>query len=158
MISFWQTDKLLIPVIRKYGCTMLDSLYLMPDDYTQEQVNDLWEVAQADGRIYPANYPKHGNEIASWSLWLGSLWTGGDPMHIENAYHPLSFSRISTSRDYRCAEYEREILKWYLSNVKENHFTVGDGIGNTLWDSMNRPDIMKAYSTFVEKVIVLEAP
>lgn len=142
MIRFRQTDPLLLPVVQTYGCAVLDSIYLLPDEYTQEQVNDIWTAAQGDGRINPAN------EISSWAVWLDSLWS------VQLSARPLSLARISTSRDYRCEDDEREIIKWYLSNVKEDHFTVGDGIGNTLWDSMNRPDIMSAYAAFVQKVIV----
>lgn len=148
MIRFWQTDTLLLPVIQTYGCAVLDSIYLLPDEYTQEQINDIWTAAQGDGRINPATHLTNPNEIASWALWLHSLWS------IDKSARPLLFQRKTSSRDYQCEPDEREIIKWYLSNVKENHFTVGDGIGNTLWDSMNRPDIMSKYSTFVEKVIV----
>ena len=62
--------------------------------------------------------------------------------------------KAKTREGYICRVNEREIIKWYLSNVEEDHFTVGNGASKTQWDSMNRPDIMSAYATFVEKVIV----
>lgn len=148
MLSFWQTDKALSPRINSFGCAALDSLYLMPQDYYPEQVNEIIERSIRNGLL------DENCTILSWARWLGSL--GDDRAPLPG--YPLQFSRKTSSQDYRCEPDEREIIKWYLSNVKENHFTVGDGIGNTLWDSMNRPDIMAKYATFVEKVIVRYEP
>jgi len=72
---------------------------------------------------------------------------------------PLQFSRIAGA-DYQCAPDEKEILKGSLSNIGGFHFVVGNGqvftdvASNVVWDSMNRPDIMRKFWAFVQKVIV----
>ena len=62
---------------------------------------------------------------------------------------------------YVCAVNEREILKWHLQNVQEDHFTVGNGASKTDWDSMGLPDIMAMVmpdgtpnAKFVHKVVM----
>lgn len=145
MISFLQTDPRLIPVIQKYGCAFLSSHYLLPDDLTPEQCNDRWSIFQQQGVAIDAN-----NEIFSWARLLAGIYSG------ESVYRfPFSFSRKVQDRSYLCDVSEREILKWHLDTINEDHFTVGDGKGNTAWDSMGRPDVMALPTThFVEKVIV----
>ena len=148
MISFWQTDPRLALSEREYSCAVLDSLYLMPDDYTPDQVNAL-VLRSILGKLLDAECT-----IQSWALWLGSLVSSETAVK-----YPLQFSRIAGA-DYRCDDDEREILKGRLSNIAEDHFVIGNGkpftsvAENVAWDSMNRPDIMSQYWTFVEKVVV----
>ena len=147
MIRFWQTDPRLALSEREYSCAVLDCLYLMPDDYTPEQVNAL--VLRAIlGKLLDAECT-----IQSWALWLGSLVSSETVVK-----YPLQFSRLAGA-SYQCDDDEREILKGSLSNIGGFHFLVGDGkpftgLENVVWDSMNRPDIMKAYWSFVEKIVV----
>ena len=148
MISFWQTDPRLALSEREYSCAVLDSLYLMPDDYTPEQVNAL--VLRAIlGKLLDAECT-----IQSWALWLGSLVSSETVVK-----YPLQFSRLAGA-SYQCDDDEREILKGSLSNIGGFHFVVGNGkpftsvAENVAWDSCNRPDVMKAYWQFVEKVII----
>jgi hypothetical protein len=140
--GFWQTDPRLHPKVQKYGCALLCSLYLSPDLYTPEMVNSMYQsllgvgFIDEDCLIYDKADPNNS--------WEHVLWSIAPNMHfVEKA----GAGRL-------CKSNEREIIKLYLSNVKENHFTVGDGESHTSWDSMNRPDIMRKYATFVEKVIV----
>jgi hypothetical protein len=133
--NFWQTDPLLHPKVQKFGCALLCSLYLSPDLYTINRVNSMYQSLLSVGFI---------DEDCTILDWERVLWSIAPNMHfVEKA----EAGRL-------CKANEREIIKWYLSNVKENHFTVGDGESHTSWDSMNRPDIMRKYATFVEKVIV----
>ena len=148
MISFWQTDPRLALSEQEYSCAVLDSLYLMPDDYTPEHVNAL--VLRAIlGKLLDAEC-----KILSWARWLGSLVSSESVVR-----YPLQFSRKANA-DYQCEANEKEILKGSLSNIGGFHFVVGNGkpfvdVGtNVVWDSMNRPDIMGKYWTFVEKVII----
>ena len=148
MIGFWQTDPRLALSEREYSCGVLDSLYLMPDDYTPEQVNAL-VLRSILGKLLDAECT-----IQSWALWLGSLASSETAVK-----YPLQFSRLAGA-SYQCDDDEREILKGSLSNIGGFHFVVGDGrpftsaAENVVWDSMNRPDIMKAYWSFVEKIVV----
>lgn len=142
MISFWQTDPRLHPDINLFGCAFLSAHYLLPDDLSPSDINARWDSFKLQ-KIIDDN-----DDITSWAGLLGGVWSAETVERF-----PLSFAHTAML-DYECGEGEKEIIKWYLSNVKENHFTVGDGKGATLWDSMNRPDIMKAYATFVSKVIV----
>ena len=147
MISFWQTDPRLSLNEREYSCAVLDSLYLMPDDYTPDQVNAL-VLRSILGKLLDAECT-----ILSWARWLASLVSS----ETVNKY-PLQFSRIAGA-SYQCAPDEKEILKGSLSNIGGFHFVVGNGqpfngVENVVWDSMNRPDILKAYWKFDSKVIV----
>ena len=143
MISFWQTDPRLALSEREYSCAVLDSLYLMPDDYTPDQVNAL-VLRSILNKLLDAECT-----IQSWALWLGSLASSETAVK-----YPLQFSRIAGA-DYVCDADERELIKWWIEGVRENHFTVGDGHSHVAWDSMNRPDIMALPTTkFVEKVVV----
>ena len=148
MIRFWQTDPGLALNEREYSCAVLDSLYLMPDDYTPDQVNKIVLKAILN-KMLDAECT-----ILSWAMWLGSLES------TETAVkYPLQFVR-KAGADYNCEANEREILKGSLSNIGGFHFVVGNGLpfisveSNVAWDSMNRPDVMKAYWSFVEKVVV----
>ena len=148
MISFWQTDPRLALSEREYSCAVLDSLYLMPDDYTPEQVNAL-VLRSILGKLLDAECT-----IQSWALWLGSLVSSETVVK-----YPLQFSRIAGA-SYQCDDDEREILKGSLSNIGGLHFVVGNGkpftsvAENVVWDSMNNPTVMGKYWTFVEKVVV----
>ena len=147
MISFWQTDPRLALNEREYSCAVLDSLYLMPDDYSPEDVNRIVLKAVLQ-KLLDAEC-----SILSWARWLASLVSSETALK-----YPLSFVR-KAGASYACNVGEREILKGSLSNIGGFHFVVGDGkpftgVENVLWDSCNRPDILKAYWTFVEKVVV----
>ena len=147
MISFWQTDPRLALNEREYSCAVLDSLYLMPDDYTPDDVNRIVLKAVLS-KLLDAEC-----KILSWARWLASLVSSESVVR-----YPLQFSRIAGA-DYRCEPDEKEILKGSLSNIGGFHFVVGDGrpftgVENVVWDSCNRPDVLKAYWSFVEKVIV----
>ena len=147
MISFWQTDPRLALSEREYSCAVLDSLYLMPDDYTPDQVNAL-VLRSILGKLLDAECT-----IQSWALWLGSLVSSETVVK-----YPLQFSRLAGA-SYQCDDDEREILKGSLSNIGGFHFVVGNGkpftgVENVVWDSCNRPDILKAYWQFVEKVVI----
>jgi hypothetical protein len=149
MISgWWQTDPRLALSERKYSCAVLDCLYLMPDEYTPDEVNALVLRAILD-KLLDAECT-----ILSWAKFLGSLRS------VESVeVYPLQFSRIAGA-DYACEPDEKEILKGSLSNIGGFHFVVGNGkpftsvSENVVWDSMNRPDIMLKFWTIVEKVIV----
>jgi hypothetical protein len=146
--GWWQTDPRLALNEREYSCAVLDSLYLMPDDYTPDDVNRIVLKAIL-GKLLDAEC-----SILSWALWLGSLHSSET---VEP--YPLQFSR-KAGADYRCGPDEKELLKGSLSNIGGFHFVVGNGkpfmdvSTNVVWDSMNRPDIMRAFWTFAEKVIV----
>ena len=149
MISgWWQTDPRLTFREQEYACAVLDGIYLLPDDYSPGMVNDLVASLQAQN-ILTADI-----EILSWARFLGALPSSETVLRF-----PLQFSRIAGA-SYQCDDDEREILKGRLSNIAEDHFVIGNGkpftsvAENVAWDSMNRPDIMSQYWTFVEKVVV----
>lgn len=136
MIDFWQTDPRLLPKINTFGCALLDSIYLSPVQFEPSDVNEMYNSLLQVGFI------DEDCTIKDWESVLNSV-----------SPH-FSFKEKQPKQTYACGPHEKEIIKWYLSNVKEDHFTVGDGWGAVKWDSMNRSDIMKAYATFVEKVII----
>ena len=142
IIGFLQTSPKLKAPIRQGGCALLCAIYLAPKAFSVEDVNAMYEellqvgFIEEDCTIYEEIAPEQ-----SWEAVLNSI---APNMHFK--------SRASIS--YVCKANEREILKWYLSNVDEDHFTVGNGASKTLWDSMNRPDVMSQYATFTDKVIV----
>jgi hypothetical protein len=140
--NFFQTDPRLNPKIQQFGCALLDAHYIAPTLFTPEDVNSMYEELLGVGFI---------NADCLILDWEKVLWSIGANMHFAK----------KAPKEYICAPGEREILKWYLWNVKENHFTVGDGSSNTAWDSMNRADVMNMRlpngapnANFVEKVIV----
>jgi Protein of unknown function, DUF261 len=136
MIQGWlQTDKRLDPEVQKYGCALLSACYIAPQDFQPQDVNDLYKALVGVG------FETEDCTILDWDK---VLWSISARMRF----------KAKMLEGYICRVNEREILKWYLSNVEENHFTVGNGSSKTEWDSMNRPDIMKAYATFVEKVVI----
>lgn len=134
--NWWQTDSRLHPKIQQYGCAFLDTCYLAPQDLQPADVNEIFRNMKIVGFL------NDNSKIEDWDHVLWSI----SPI--------LRLKFKTSSHDYVCGPYEREIIKLYLSNVKENHFVVGNGKGVVEWDSMNRPAILKAYSSFVEKVIV----
>jgi hypothetical protein len=149
MISgWWQTDPLLTMTEEKYACAVLDGIYLLPDEYTPEMVNELVASLITQKILDP------DCTIRSWSRFLACL-----PSSETVVKYPLQFSRIAGA-SYQCEDDEKEILKGSLSNIGGFHFVVGDGRPftsveqNVAWDSMNRPDIMKQFWKPVEKVIV----
>ena len=148
MISgWWQTDPRLTFKEQEYACAVLDGIYLLPDDYTPGMVNDLVADLQVQG-VLDADIT-----IRSWARFLSAL-----PSTETVVKYPLQFSRIAGAT-YECEADEKEILKGSLSNIGGFHFVVGDGkpftgVSNVTWDSMDRPDIMSKYWTFVEKVVV----
>jgi len=133
--GFLQTDPRLLPVVQKYGCALLDCCYLSAVDFQPSDVNEMFMELRQVGEV---------DDECTINSWMNVL---------ESVSVHLQFKTIAPI-DYVCLASEREILKWYLSNVEEDHFTVGNGAGMTKWDSMNRPDIMRAYATFVSKVVV----
>ena len=133
--GFWQTDYELKSPIRASGCALLSAMYIAPVSFSQGDVNEMYDALLGVGFI------DKDCMILDWKSVLNSVSAS---MHF----------KFKCLEGYPCAAGEREIIKWWLSNVKENHFTVGDGKSRTQWDSMNRPDIMAKYATFVEKVIV----
>jgi hypothetical protein len=132
----------------EYACAVLDGIYLLPDEYTPEMVNDL-VASLITQKILDADCT-----INSWARFLACL-----PSAETVVKYPLQFSRIAGA-SYVCDPDEKEILKGSLSNIGGFHFVVGNGQAftdvatNVAWDSMNRPDIMGKFWTFVEKVIV----
>src|SRR5208282_2875104 len=114
MINFWQTDPRLTMKEEEYACAVLDGIYLLPDEYTPEMVNDLVASLQAQN-ILDADVT-----ILSWARFLGAL-RSSETVEL----YPLQFSRLAGA-DYTCEPDEREILKFWLDTVKENHFCVGD--------------------------------
>jgi|GEM_PF-4790882 hypothetical protein len=146
--GWWQTDPRLTLKEEKYACAVLDGIYLMPDEYTPEMVNALVASLQTQ-KILNQNI-----SVLSWARFLAAL-----PSNETVDKFPLQFSRIAGA-DYQCAPDEKEILKGSLSNIGGFHFVVGNGqvftdvASNVVWDSMNRPDIMRKFWAFVQKVIV----
>ena len=133
--GFWQTDSRLHPKVQMYGCALLSSCYIAPQEFTPEDVNNMYAA------LLQVKFIDVDCKILDLKSVLNSIAAN---MHF----------KAKTLEGYICRVNEREIIKWYLSNVEEDHFTVGNGASKTQWDSMNRPDIMSAYATFVEKVIV----
>jgi hypothetical protein len=148
VIKFWQTDPRLTIAEQHYACAVLDGIYLLPDEYTPDMVNEL-VASLITQKILDADCT-----INSWARFLACL-----PSSETVVKYPLQFSRIAGA-SYQCEPDEKEILKGSLSNIGGFHFVVGDGrpftssAENVVWDSMNRPDIMKAYWSFVEKIVV----
>ena len=136
--GFWQTDYELLAPIRASGCALLSSIYLAARDFTQQDCNDMYNG------LLGVKFIEQDCTIDDWDKVLNSI---APNMHF----------KAKSNQFYVCAVNEREIIKWYLSNVKEDHFTVGNGASKIAWDSMNRPDIMSKYATFVEKVVVTVA-
>ena len=136
MISgFWQTDYALLRPVRSYGCALLSAMYLAPVDFTITDVNEMYKS------LLSVKFVDEECTVRDWQSVLNSI-------------SPHFAFKTRTTQQYVCLACEREILKWWLSNVEEHHFTVGNGSSMTVWDSMNRPDIMSKYATFVEKVVV----
>ena len=133
--GFLQTDPRLNEKVQKFGCALLSSMYVAPTKYEPEDVNSMYESLLSVGFI---------DEDCTILDWKSVLYSIDARLHF----------KCKALEGCFCGPSEREIIKWYLSNVKEDHFTVGDGRGHTVWDSMERPDIMAKYATFVEKVIV----
>ena len=148
MISgWWQTDPRLTFKEQHYACAVLDGIYLLPDEYTPDMVNEL-VASLITQKILDADCT-----INSWARFLACL-----PSSETVVKYPLQFSRIAGA-SYQCEPDEKEILKGSLSNIGGFHFVVGNGqpfngVENVVWDSMNRPDILKAYWKFDSKVIV----
>jgi hypothetical protein len=136
MIGFWQTDKKLLPKIQTFGCALLDCMYLTNDNFTQDDVNNMYKA------LLNVNFIDEDCTILSWQNVLWSI-------------SPYFAFKKKVGKTYVCEVNERDIIKWYLGSINENHFTCGDGAGKTTWDSMNRPDVMALpTTTFVERVIV----
>jgi hypothetical protein len=135
MIQFLQTDQRLNPKIQKYGCTMLSSLWFKDEDLSPHAVNTIYDVLLAHGMI------NENCKILSWALFLPKI----DPT--------FTFVR-KAGYDYVTEDDEREILKYHLSNINEDHFVAGNGKSMILFDPMNRLDIIQKYGSFVEKVII----
>ena len=149
MITGWyQTDPRLTLKEEEYACAVLDGIYLLPDEYTPEMVNTLVASLQQQGIL------DSDITIQSWARFLGAL-----PSQESVDRYPLQFSRIAGA-NYECEADEKEILKGSLSNIGGFHFVVGNGkpfvdvATNVIFDSMNRPDIMGKYWSFVEKIVV----
>ena len=126
----------LLPQISMDGCAFLSAIYLLISDYNAEVVNEIYASCVHAGLIGADCY------INDWERFLEGISVS------------LKFKAIVTDKDYICAPSERQIIEWWLSNVKESHFTVGDGSGNVAWDPEQRPDIMRAYASFQEAVII----
>jgi Protein of unknown function, DUF261 len=133
--GYWQTDARLLPAVRTFGCALLDGIWLSPVDYQPSDVNEMYKA------LLQVGFVDEQCTVLDWESVLNSI-------------SPHFHFKAKASQEYVCLVNEREILKWFLKNVNENHFTVGNGASMTAWDSMNRPDIMKAYAVFVDKVIV----
>ena len=151
MIRFLESDLRLLPVLQKGGCAFLCPHWLLPDEISPEEANSRFQVFNQQGVI------SNDCTINAWSRFLAGVHSGQSVI-----LYPFQFSRKVSDRSYPCAYNEKEILKWELRSLPqpdgtfENHFTVGDGRGNTAWDPENRPDVMALPTTvFVEKVIVL---
>ena len=134
MINFLQTDPRLNPKIQKAGCAILSSLWFKKSDLDPRAVNTIYDVLLAHNVI------DEDCTILSWAIFLPKI----DPL--------FSFVR-KAGYDYVTDDDEREILKYYLSNVDEDHFVSGNGKSMILFDSMNRLDIIQKYGAFVEKVV-----
>jgi len=133
--GFWQTDPRLILTEEHFGCALLSSCYIAPQDFTPEDVNNLYKA------LLGVAFVDEESKILDWDK---VVWSISPVMRFKEK---AGIGRV-------CAVNEREILKWHLSNINSDHFTVGNGASKTVWDSMNRPDIMAKYATFVEKVII----
>jgi len=140
MIKGWlQTDTRLDPVVQTFGCALLCSCYIAPDTLFQpSDVNSMFEALKGVGFV---------DAECTILDWDKVVWSVSPKMRL----------KFKALEGYTCQPNEREILKFYLSNVKEDHFVVGDGKTHIEWDSMNRPDVMKEYATFVEKVVITVA-
>ena len=40
--GFWQTDSRLHPKVQMYGCALLSSCYIAPQEFTPEDVNNMY--------------------------------------------------------------------------------------------------------------------
>lgn len=111
--SFKQEDSPpLLPQISLGGCAFLSAIYLLAIDYNAEEVNEIYASCVHAGMI--------GADctIEDWARFLEGLSVS------------LKLNGIVKDSSYVCAANERQIIKWWLSNVQESHFTVGDGKGN----------------------------
>jgi len=149
MISFLQTDGALRKEIRASGCALLDCAKLAAQAFTQDEMNRLYD------ELLAVKFIDEECTLLSWDNVLNGLDARLHfkreiilGMEVAQVYTP-----VSNPEQYTCVN-ELEILKWWLTNVKEQHHTVGDGKGATAWDSMARPDIMAAYAKPMARIIV----
>jgi hypothetical protein len=142
VISFLETDPALVPPMGKGGCAVLSSLRILRREYNQAEVNMIY------ASLVAAKFLAFDCTVLNWAEMLLAL----SPNLVFKAVEPVT---------YVCAVNEREILKWYLHNVNEDHFTVGNGASKTDWDPMNRPDVMAMVlpdgtpnAEFIHKVVL----
>jgi hypothetical protein len=133
--SFLQTDGRLVATVRKWGCALLSSLWHSSILWAPHQVNILFDYLLQHGLVDAEC------TILDWNKLLPAI----DPH--------FSFER-KEGYGYVTGEGEREVLKYHLSNINEDHFVAGNGKSMILWDSMNRLDIIEKYGSFKEKVII----
>jgi hypothetical protein len=126
----------LLPQISIDGCAFLSAIYLTVIDYNAEEVNEIYASCVHAGLI--------GADctILDWARFLEGISVS------------MKLKYKTAQESYVCAPNEKQIIKWWLSNVQESHFTVGDGNGNVAWDPEQRSDIMRAFATFQESVII----
>ena len=136
MNRFWQTDPALIQEMKDGGCGILSAMELSPTVYQVADANTMYAA------LLQVNFIEPDCTILSWDNVLNSV---GPRLHYRKTVNDII---------YVCAIGEAEIIKWWMRNVKEDHFTTGDGHGNCAWNSMNNPSIMSAYADFVERYIV----
>ena len=136
MNRFWQTDPALIQEMKDGGCGILSARELSPTVYQVADANAMYAA------LLQVKFIQPNCTILSWDHVLNSC---GAKLH---------FKKFAMDQFYVCAPGEAEIIKWWMRNVKEYHFTTGDGRGNCGWNSMNNPLIMAAYADFVERYIV----
>ena len=126
----------LLPQISMDGCAFLSAIYLVVVDYNAEEVNEIYASCVHAGLI--------GADctILDWVRFLEGLSVS------------LKFEEETTDQTRQCKPNERQLICWWLSNVKETHWTVGDGKGSVAWDPEQRPDIMRAFASFMKAVFV----
>jgi hypothetical protein len=132
-----QTNKYLIPLINKYGCALLCSLWIVSHttgrDYSIENVNALYDSLIKQNIINEKCY------IKSWKRLFEAIPSN------------LRFLK-KESATYETLDGEEELLKWQMPN--QNHFTVGNGKGIILFDPMDNYNVIKLRCPIVEKVIL----
>jgi len=136
VISFLETDPALVPMMGKYGCAVLSALRILRREYNQAEANMIY------ASLVAGKFIAFDCTVLDWKNMLLAL-------------SPNLLFKDVTDATYVCAVNEREILKWHLGNINEDHFTVGNGASKTDWDPMNRPDIMALTTThFIHKVVM----
>ena len=119
MVTFLQTDPTLLPPMRNWGCAFLSALRILRREYNQAEANMIY------GSLLAAKMIAFDCTVLDWARMLLAL----SPNLVFKSVEPVT---------YVCAVNEREILKFRLQNIHEDHFCTGNGASKVDWDPMSR--------------------